>query len=32
MGKLTETGAVNILNQARAQVFATELDAKSFGS
>jgi outer membrane protein TolC len=28
MSKLTETGAVNTLNQARAQVFATELDAQ----
>jgi outer membrane protein TolC len=28
MGKLTETGAVNTLNHARAQVFATELDAQ----
>jgi len=27
-GKLTETGAVNALNHARAQVFATELDAQ----
>jgi len=27
-GKLTETGAVNTLNHARAQVFATELDAQ----
>jgi outer membrane protein TolC len=27
-GKLTETGAVNVLNHARAQVFATELDAQ----
>jgi outer membrane protein TolC len=27
-GKLTETGAVNTLNQARTQVFATELDAQ----
>ena len=27
-GKLTETGAVNMLNHARAQVFATELDAQ----
>lgn len=26
--KLTETGAVNVLNHARAQVFATELDAQ----
>jgi len=28
MGKLTETGAVNTLNHARAQVLATELDAQ----
>ena len=28
MGKLSETGAVNTLNHARAQVFATELDAQ----
>ena len=27
-GKLTETGAVNALNHARAQAFATELDAQ----
>src|SRR5512143_381241 len=27
-GKLTETGAINTLNHARAQVFATELDAQ----
>jgi outer membrane protein TolC len=27
-GKLTETGAANTLNHARAQVFATELDAQ----